>query len=66
MLKIYEHHGAGHWIGSHYVVLAHNVAAATRIICAAMADDGLKDEELNLRCRGVVTTKLVCRVNGDY
>lgn len=66
-MRIYIHHGAGHYIGSKVIVLATNHQQAIDMIRKQLGESGLKNEEIkHLVVVEIDKPCIVLSDNGDY
>lgn len=64
--KIYTHLGNGHYIGSVVVVVAGSIDEAKSIIKNYLVENGLPNEELNVKEWEFKECSVIYATNGDY
>ena len=64
-MNIYIHEGPGHYVGSAIVVLAGSLEEAEKYICDYLYDNGLREEQLNIRATPL-QPGIIYAQNGDY
>ena len=66
-MKIYEHNGVGHYIGSHIVVLAKSKKTAVKMIRKELDESGLENEEIDdITTHLLDKPKVISSEDGDY
>ena len=65
-MKIYQHNGAGHYIGSMFTVIEQNSHDAELHISKLLLEHGLRDEKLNIKTIPLKQGTVITAVDGDY